>query len=187
MVVEHQVRKMFPVNAQQDQAVDSSKSPDTVLCWVTIMDPEVGFTRKQMQVPKELAKHEHEEGLITVVPSFLCDIKGRIVVGIAREDIEAYVRQSFHNDPELNDDRIDILLQQAFAYEFSDGALALLAQALQMSVDEVKLRIAYVEMRKEDWFQGQQIFVGGYIESATKPQARNTASSDKVKRSKRKR
>lgn len=120
------------------------------------------------------------------MPGFLADIKGRIIVGISREDIDAYVRQRFHDSPELSDDRIDIVLQQAFHHQFSDKSLAVLAQALQVSVDEIKLHIAYVEMREEDWFQGRPIFLGGYLKSETRPQARNTASSDKFKRSQRK-
>ena len=52
MVVEHQVRKVFQVSLQQAQGVDSSNNPDTVLCWVTVMDPDGGVKRQQMQVPK---------------------------------------------------------------------------------------------------------------------------------------
>ncbi len=92
------------------------------------------------------------------MPGFLADIKGRIIVGISREDIEAYVRQRFHDSPELSDTRLYGVLEQALVYKLDSREQTALAVKLQLLVEELQRRITVLEQRQAEWKLGHELF-----------------------------
>ena len=90
----------------------------TVLCWVTVIDPVSGITRKKMPVPEEFACSDtDDEETLQVSNMLLLAIKAIIIMGATCPEVVETLRLIFHDDPELTDDRLDTVLHQGYYYE----------------------------------------------------------------------
>ena len=131
----------------------------TVLCWVTVIDPDTGVKREQREVPVETTNpsNPHWE-ILTVNSNLLISLKASILCGATFTELVEEVRRMFRNAPELTYTRLCCLMQQSLDFKLEEMVLVQIALRTFLPVEELKRRLAVLEQRQADWRQGHKIF-----------------------------